>query len=449
MAAAGLVLTTALLSGLWGNLFTQTLLVVLYGGLCFIYRRFWLIVLLLVGLLWGNWKHSWEKPIPQKGYVEMEITITSHPTLTPDGTYRYQAGKIFFTWGEVFHLGDRVFCRGHIRPYGTQALFLPREIVVKKRSFLLGWLSELSLLWQTSIVQNVPERHIQALLFALVLGNRTYLDYTTKREFQISGLFHLLAISGLHLALITGVLNICFALFLPKKYALMISCLLATFYTMLLGFPASLLRACLFLWGYALLWEVRPQILWLNYVALSAAVCCLLLPPSWLGIGFSLSFLAVMGIILLARPFAILFQKFTPFDTILGTTFAANLATFPLISWSIGEISVISPLANLFILPLFPFLLAGCFVSALWALFSPIPFILLSFLDHIWHAIAFVIHGLSFAEVLSFRLSSSITALFYGLMGFYLLWKLLSVPLSKKKKARKILFSPKNSPQKS
>ncbi len=449
MAAAGLVLTAAILCGLWGNLFIQIIFGLFYGGMCFLYRKFWLVVLLIFGLLWGNWKVSWEKRLPPKGYVEMHVTITSHPTLTPEGIYRYQAGRLFFTSKEIFHLGERVFCRGQIRSFGQQSLLIPREITREKPSRLLGWLSSLSLFWQTRIIQHIPERNIQAIVFALVLGNRSYLDYSTRREFQMSGLFHLLAISGLHLALLAGGLGMLLALFMPKRYALVTSCLFATFYTMLLGFPASLLRACLFLWGYVLLWETRPQILWLNWVTLSSALCCLILPPSWLGMGFSLSFLAVTGIILLAKPLALVFQKLSPFDTILGTTLAANFATLPLLSWGIGEISVLSPVANLCILPLFPSLLVGCFFVALWALFAPVPSYVLVTLGSIWKGMAFFIHWLSLSGSLLLRLSSPLVVLFYGGVGWYLLWKLLSIPHSKKKKARKKPFSPKNSPQKS
>lgn len=426
MASWGLVLVVAIVCALYGSWVEQLACVLLYA-LVIGYRRPLLLLCLIAGFLLGYGKAYFSKPHHyQKGYIETTLTLSSHPILTPENTYRLQSDIIVFFSSQPWFLGDTVEVYGFLRPKGNIWILTPQHINLKKRN-ILATFSKLYLFWQKRLLDHIPPSNIRDLCFALMLGNRYHLDYTTRREFQITGIFHLLALSGLHLALLTSGIVVVLQVFFARRLSLFIACAFASLYTILVGAPGSLVRACLFLWGYVFLYATAPRASWIHWIAFSASLLCVLFPPGWLSIGLGLSFLAITGIYLLGKPFALIFQKFRPFDTLLATTLAANIVTLPLLSMSFGEVSLISPLANLVVVPVFPFLLGGCFMTACWALFHPVPSFLVEMLQQFWSFISFPIHLFSLIDPLFLRFSPIVVRWVYFILGAFLLARLLQV----------------------
>jgi competence protein ComEC len=142
-----------------------------------------------------------------------------------------------------------------------------------------------------------------AILASLTIGDYSGLDNTTREIFQNSGAFHVLVVSGLHVAWITGILMLLFRLIrLPERicYALAMAAIL--FYTSVVGFQASITRCLwmflLFLLGRMLIRRADS----LNILFASAFLILLVEPDCLLEIGFQLSFLSVIAIALTAVP---------------------------------------------------------------------------------------------------------------------------------------------------
>ena len=136
-----------------------------------------------------------------------------------------------------------------------------------------------------------------ALPEALLLGQRSQLPEETVQGFSDAGTAHLLAVSGLHVGLLAGMLMIPLRHFLPpKKRAAVLGAFLLV-YCALLDFSAPVVRASLLMVFAA--WRRVTRRAPDPLTALSAAFLLLLLvrPLDLFSASFQLSFCAVLGIV--------------------------------------------------------------------------------------------------------------------------------------------------------
>ncbi len=139
-----------------------------------------------------------------------------------------------------------------------------------------------------------------AILSSLVIGNYSDLGAETRTVFQNSGTYHVLVVSGLHVAWIAGVLLLVFRRTrIPPDLSRALVAVLLLAYTSLVGFQASISRAfwmfLLYLLGQVFFRHAAPA-----NVTLAAAFFLLAVRPDWLfDVGFQLSFLSVLAICLM------------------------------------------------------------------------------------------------------------------------------------------------------
>ncbi len=193
-----------------------------------------------------------------------------------------------------------------------------------------------------------------AVIEALLLGERGRLQEVTTRALQKSGLFHLIAISGAHIAIISYLLFGILKLFgLPKRlsYAILIGLLI--FYALLVEGRASVFRAAImsivFLGG-KLLWKNARL---LNSISLSAFVLLLANPFYLFDMGFELTFAATLSIIL----FFPAVQKYLPrlplkISDLFALSLTAQLGVLPFLASSFNRVSISSLFLNLAAIPL-------------------------------------------------------------------------------------------------
>ncbi len=202
--------------------------------------------------------------------------------------------------------------------------------------------------------------HVPGFSQALILGDRTMLDERTRDDFQETGLYHILAISGFHIAVIAGLIRASLgALF--RKPRLIASIVIVTLagYSVLAGMSPSVVRASVMvmLACWAILLD-RPVRSW-NIIGASALAILLWNPRMVHDIGFQLTYLATGSILLFSRRFsawlgfiprrfireAIAMSLAAQFGTSLVSAYHFNrigvlafvpyLLTFPLITGSI------------------------------------------------------------------------------------------------------------------
>lgn len=188
------------------------------------------------------------------------------------------------------------------------------------------------------------------VLGGMLLGGGADLDEETRELFAQNGIAHLLSVSGAHLVLLASLLSLLLRP-LPVMWRKTLIIILLAVYGALCGFKPPILRAlcmsAVVLYGGS--GGKRGLVLGLT------AVVLLLYKPIWLlDLGFQLSFLAVAGILWLQPKCQQLLEKLLPdFISELGAvTLAAQLAVLPLEIAYFHQISIISIISNLCLVPI-------------------------------------------------------------------------------------------------
>jgi len=270
-------------------------------------------------------------------------------------------------------------------------------------------------------------------LRAILLGDEGVMDEDFRRELSRSGTSHIVAISGLHLSILSvfifsGLLMLGFW----RKHATAITIFILIVFAIFIGFKASLLRAVLMA-SLAFIALSSGKLFKIEQTLCYIASIMLAFNPLLLkyDVGFQLSFLAVLGIFLLKPLFDYIFQqkfKLSQILTdILTVTLAAQIFTLPIVISNFGIISFIAPFVNFFALLLIPFILGMGFVWIFLSIFINV-FWLTIFLSPLLKTILGFISwagnlNLAATEVKSTSLIIFNTTYYLLLIGIIYLWR--------------------------
>ncbi len=170
-----------------------------------------------------------------------------------------------------------------------------------------------------------------------------------------SGLAHVLAVSGLKVVLVAGLVGgLCSALALSPRSRLMLTVATVGGYVLLTGASAAAVRSALMAgagWGLHGTGRSPDS---LPLLATVAAAMLLVSPALCRDVGFQLSFLGTLGILLLAAPIAAHLPGPQLLREPFAVTIAAQLATFPISASAFGVVSLVGPVANALVIPLLP-----------------------------------------------------------------------------------------------
>lgn len=233
------------------------------------------------------------------------------------------------------------------------------------RGGLSGGVDQLRNRAEAALSRAMPEREA-SLARGFVLGQDQDIDPLTVTDFQNSGLAHLLAVSGQNVVLLS-LLGIAFmaAAGVGYRWRLIVLAGLILLYVPLAGGGPSIQRAGVMgLAGLAALAASRPS-LRVFVLALAAAVTLLINPRASADVGWQLSFIAVIGIALLAGPVRRRLEAVAGFGQGTGSsvgigrlaldgvavTVAASVVTAPLMAFHFERVPVAGVLANVVALP--------------------------------------------------------------------------------------------------
>jgi len=141
-----------------------------------------------------------------------------------------------------------------------------------------------------------------AVLAALLVGDRSRLTDRQETDLARSGTMHVLSVSGLHIALVAWMVWVALALTgVPWRTGNVIVILVAFTYAALTGFRAPAVRAAMMIGLYCFAEVIGRRRLILNSIAAAALGLLIVDPRLIFDAGFQLSFLAVLGLVLV-RP---------------------------------------------------------------------------------------------------------------------------------------------------
>ncbi len=191
---------------------------------------------------------------------------------------------------------------------------------------------------------------------ALLLGQKSGLVKETRKKYAQVGASHLLALSGMHLSIIYGILYILFIRrirFSEWKWFWLPPILLIIWgYVFIAGMPISLVRASIMLSLATIATFAQNDTPPLHILALSALTILLFKPSALFEISFQLSFLAVFFIIVLYQPLRkIIRLRNVITDTLMLSVFA-QLGTAPLSIYYFHTLPLTGAIVSVILIPL-------------------------------------------------------------------------------------------------
>ncbi len=303
-----------------------------------------------------------------RAYVVEKTTIAPGDTVT--GTFRLER-TFDGSNAPYYHKGDGIYLLA----------YPASEITHQKGDFVP--LSLLPALWRAdflALIDRLFPADAAGFARALVLGDRSGIDYALDTAFSISGISHVISVSGLHVSILFALIYLlsgrnrwlCALLGIPA---------LVTF-AAIVGFTPSITRACIMqgLMLLAMLWDRDYD----SPTALAFAALCILAhnPLAITSVSFQLSFGCMVGIFgfsdriyhyILAgkKQKGFLGGARRWFAASISITLGANLVTVPLIAIYFGNVSLIGIVTNLVTLWLVSFLFYGVLIACVLSLILP------------------------------------------------------------------------------
>ncbi|HEX4211028.1 MAG TPA: DNA internalization-related competence protein ComEC/Rec2 [Candidatus Binataceae bacterium] len=238
---------------------------------------------------------------------------------------------------------------------------------------------------------NLPEPE-RSEMRALIIGDRSGIGEPLRQRFALTGMAHLLVISGLHLGIVAGAAFMAMRFMLwrtaptlmasgyASKLAAATAALAAIGYSTIAGHHVSTTRALVMVLAYMGAIMIDRSREFMASLVLAALIICLAMPGSTADIGFQLSFFAVGAILIGMRRFSAWWRwryviGTEPNSTLLwraregmaqyvAISFWAMVGTAPLTGFYFNQFAIVGLAANAIVVPIMGF---GCIICGLIA----------------------------------------------------------------------------------
>ncbi|KAF0111281.1 MAG: competence protein ComEC [Chloroflexi bacterium] len=206
------------------------------------------------------------------------------------------------------------------------------------------------------------------LLAGILLGMDNDLPKSLAQAYRDTGTSHIIAISGFNMAVLASLFLWMFTRVFNRYWAVLLAAIAIFIYTIFVDGSASVIRAAVMAviaFGGHLIGRKQSG---LNALGFTAAVMCLFNPLLLWDVSFQLSFMATFGLVVFAQPLQTWAQDrlakhlpeetavkiSSPLSEYLLFTFAAQIATLPVIVLQFGRLSISSLIANPLVIPAQP-----------------------------------------------------------------------------------------------
>lgn len=276
-----------------------------------------------------------------------KITVVSVKTYESIGEIN---GRKIYLEGDIkeIKMGERIVAKGEFTrnleiTKGNIGTFNVNEYKKLKDSFV-------SKLYKTreKIFFTIKEKlgfRRASLVSSIAFGYTEFLDLEDKENMKLLGLLHAVSVSGLHMALVYGFLSKIFG----KKYTPFIAFL----YVLFTGAAISTIRSYIMLLCISLASPVRRTYNPLAGLSLAGVIILIMKPYGVFEVGFELSFLATMGIIIFNKRLNKKLYKLPKFFREgLSLTLSAQILSFPALILIFKEFSFNFIIGNIFLAPI-------------------------------------------------------------------------------------------------
>jgi len=237
----------------------------------------------------------------------------------------------------------------------------------------------------SALLDQLMPQPYAALANGMILGIESGIPRELYAKFNLTGTSHVIVISGSNIALVSAILLLLFAAMTRgrKKLAALFTLAGIGLYVLLVGADAAVVRAGIMGGLYVIAMALNRQSAAIISLFVAGLVMLLINPLTLWDVGFQLSFMATLGLILFSQPLQARWDRWVGkrlprmANNLLAEglliTLAAQITTMPLVVHYFGRLSIISFLANLLIIPAQPpIMIAGGAAIALAAVFFPL-----------------------------------------------------------------------------
>lgn len=235
-----------------------------------------------------------------------------------------------------------------------------------------------------NFVKDKYQPPLSSILNAITIGQKGAIPKDVRTEFSKAGVAHILAISGLHVGAVAIVFFFLIKWLLKRSEYLLLrfqiprlaaamTILPIYLYTAVAGFSTSTVRAFIMISLYLISIVLGKEQYRINILSAAALIILVWEPWSLFELSFQLSFSAVLAILITNKVFPYKFNTIEDkFYSLIKTTVAASLATFPLVANSFGVLPLVSIPANVMIVPFVEFVIVPIsLISFIGYLISP------------------------------------------------------------------------------
>lgn len=265
---------------------------------------------------------------------------------------------------------------GYLRARGISALMQNAVLVSAEagEQSLQGGLYALKHSFERALQSLLPQQQ-SSLLEGITLGERRGISDELNRAFVVSGLVHVVVLSGYNISIVA--LAVFFLLgFLPRRVALVLGGFSMVLFVLMIGAGATALRALIMgLIGVLAQFLRRPRLA-LRSLGAAGAAMFLWNPAVLYDPSFALSVLATFGLITLS-PAVEKILSFVPelrplhVRSIAASTISVQLFVLPSLLYYMGVLSFVALPANVFALPAVAPAMFGGFITGILGMISP------------------------------------------------------------------------------
>lgn len=379
----------------------------------------------LLFLTAGIWRHQAalskivypaERQITFTGIIVSESDIRENSTQL---TVLQQGEKILVTASRYpeYQYGDEIKIMGKLQVPQAFEDFNYKDYLAKDGIYSVIYLPKIELIAKDrgnpiiaatisfkNKFQETAEKFIAppqiGFLEALFSGDERGFSKEWKNKLNITGTRHIAAVSGMNITIIAFlIMSLAILVGFRRKQAFYLSIILLALYILMIGAPASAVRAGLMAF-FLMAAQCLGRLSAASRGVLFAATLMLLENPLLLTIdvGFQLSFLAILGLIYLQPIFFYWFRKIPdpkifPARTTISATLSAQFFALPILVYNFGSIPLLSPITNLLIVPflapitilIFIFGISGMIIAPLGILLSWPTWLFLTYIATLIH----------------------------------------------------------------
>lgn len=285
-----------------------------------------------------------------------------------------------------YKLGDKVSIKGTLKEPSSNTnfnLYSYKKYLLSKRIFLVLDAEKIELIEKNrnvlyEIKNKIHNRLIgSAYLNAFILGDNSYIDDNVKKSYQINGISHLFAVSGMHVSFIVLILTFCLKKF--KWYELTMV-LMLLFYAFFTNFLPSIMRSVIFFILCLLKNKFKLKISTFNLFLIMTIFFLFYNPYYIYNIGFIYSF-TISGFLIY---FSDKLKEKKYFKSLIKISLLSFLVSLPITIYNNFSINLLSPILNLFFVPFVSLIIFPLsFLIFLLPLFNGIYLFLIDVLEQI------------------------------------------------------------------